>query len=81
MLKAHLPHQPSVRLTPTMMLYSGRSQDGSHLLVRFLSPIFLLVLELWPSHSGPGPSFPPLFHLEKCPVLAARVASEDRSPH
>lgn len=31
-LKAHLPLQPSVRLTPTMMLYSGRSQDGSHLL-------------------------------------------------
>ncbi|KAM4813443.1 branched-chain alpha-ketoacid dehydrogenase kinase isoform X2 [Urocitellus parryii] len=24
--------KPSVRLTPTMMLYSGRSQDGSHLL-------------------------------------------------
>lgn len=33
-LKVHLPFQPSVRLTPTMMLYSGRSQDGSHLLVR-----------------------------------------------
>ena len=25
--------QPSVRLTPTTMLYSGRSQDGSHILV------------------------------------------------
>lgn len=24
--------KPSVRLTPTMMLYAGRSQDGSHLL-------------------------------------------------
>lgn len=24
--------KPSVRLTPTMMLYSGHSQDGSHLL-------------------------------------------------
>lgn len=42
-LKPHLPLQPSVRLTPTMMLYSGRSQDGSHLLVRFLPTIFLLV--------------------------------------
>ncbi|XP_021093163.1 3-methyl-2-oxobutanoate dehydrogenase [lipoamide] kinase, mitochondrial isoform X3 [Heterocephalus glaber] len=30
--KVCLPLQPSVRLTPTMMLYSGRSQDGSHLL-------------------------------------------------
>lgn len=44
MLKAHMPLQPSVRLTPTMMLYSGRSQDGSHLLVRFLPLVFLLVL-------------------------------------
>ncbi|XP_031466442.1 3-methyl-2-oxobutanoate dehydrogenase [lipoamide] kinase, mitochondrial-like [Phasianus colchicus] len=25
--------KPSVRLTPTTMLYSGRSQDGSHILV------------------------------------------------
>lgn len=42
MLKGHLPLQPSVRLTPTMMLYSGRSQDGSHLLVRFLPLVLLL---------------------------------------
>ena len=32
--KVNFPFRPSVRLTPTMMLYSGRSQDGSHLLVR-----------------------------------------------
>jgi len=35
--------KPSVRLTPTMMLYSGRSQDGSHLLARFQPPISVLV--------------------------------------
>lgn len=48
-LKIYLPLQPSVRLTPTMMLYSGRSQDGSHLLVRFLFPLFPALLELWPA--------------------------------
>ncbi|PIO23768.1 hypothetical protein AB205_0129930 [Aquarana catesbeiana] len=31
--------KPSVRLTPTTMLYSGRSQDGSHILADFVGII------------------------------------------
>lgn len=49
--------QPSVRLTPTMMLYSGRSQDGSHLLVRFLSAFPSTppcCLEFQPDQSAPS---------------------------
>lgn len=34
--------QPSVRLTPTTILYSGKSPDGSHLLVRTSPPPFTL---------------------------------------
>lgn len=81
MLKHHLPLQPSVRLTPTMMLYSGRSQDGSHLLVRFLPPVFLLAPGALAQSLRPQPLLPSFFLLEKCSVLAARVASEDCSPY
>lgn len=72
MLKGHLPLQPSVRLTPTMMLYSGRSQDGSHLLVRFLPLVLLLGPGALTQTPSPGLNFPLLFLLEKeCPLLAA----------
>lgn len=73
MLKPHLPLlQPSVRLTPTMMLYSGRSQDGSHLLVRFLPLIFLLVPGALAQPLGPQPCVPSFFSTRKAPGTCSK---------
>lgn len=44
-------------------------------------PIFLLAPGALTQPLRPWPNFPPFFLLEKCSVLAARVAREDCSPH
>ena len=37
--------QTSVRLTPTTMLYSGRSADNSHILVSTNAPVSVLIVQ------------------------------------